>query len=165
MHPHQQSGFCLLSYRCDTCGKQKTVWNSTGQTAPYQIGCLDLSCHGLMAHVEWHNDVISTDPKDWVQASGVLLSRDLMVMALAVTYVDQYGSTLLKHWGIEKGMPTFGHLKHQMLKHAQHAVIGMPVQQNYTVDDQAKYLFGDWVKKVTQHNPDALWSSITQTLQ
>jgi len=51
-HP---KAFCLMRYKCQTCGAIELVWNSRDGATPFIIGCRN--CDSVSNHVDWGNDV------------------------------------------------------------------------------------------------------------
>lgn len=53
--------FCLMTYKCDSCGKEEELWNSRDGVTPFIIGCKH--CDGEAAHINFHRDSRLTDYK------------------------------------------------------------------------------------------------------
>lgn len=52
-HKHKEA-FCIMTYRCDNCGRVEYVWNGRDGVTPFMISCR--SCDGVMTHTEWERD-------------------------------------------------------------------------------------------------------------
>lgn len=48
--------FCLMQYRCETCGTIEHLWNSRDGVTPMIIGCSKEGCNGHAAHISWQSD-------------------------------------------------------------------------------------------------------------
>lgn len=53
-HIHNEA-LKLMTYRCEGCGHQETIWNSRDGVTPF--GCNCPSCTGIMRHINWQRDV------------------------------------------------------------------------------------------------------------
>ncbi len=53
--------FCLMLYRCESCGHEETLWNSRDGVTPFIIRCV--KCSGEALHVEWRRDKCVPDHK------------------------------------------------------------------------------------------------------
>lgn len=51
---NQVEAFCLMTYQCETCGKEERLWNSRDGVTPYTIGCR--YCGGMASHIRWNED-------------------------------------------------------------------------------------------------------------
>lgn len=58
--------FCLMWYRCDTCGHVERVWNSRDGITPFSMSCMKCGARGIrggMNHTNWSHDACKPDHK------------------------------------------------------------------------------------------------------
>lgn len=48
--------FCLMAYRCESCGWTEIIWNSRDGVTPFGMGCTRDECEGGMLHINWKHD-------------------------------------------------------------------------------------------------------------
>jgi hypothetical protein len=48
--------FCLLKYRCATCGKEEYLWNSRDGVTPFSLRC-GCDIMNFMNHVDFNKDI------------------------------------------------------------------------------------------------------------
>lgn len=54
MKYNYKEAYCLMNYRCESCGKLEQLWNSRDGVTPFVIPCIE--CDGEMSHVAWNRD-------------------------------------------------------------------------------------------------------------
>lgn len=64
--------FCLMTYKCEKCGKSEVVWNSRDGVTPFIIKC-EL-CGGNMQHINFGGDVRS---KNYIPKVGQRVFIDM----------------------------------------------------------------------------------------
>lgn len=45
--------YCLMQYRCNTCGVRSLIWNSRNGVTPFATSC---ACGGERTHINWRSD-------------------------------------------------------------------------------------------------------------
>ena len=56
---NHKEAFCLMNYRCETCGHTEKIWNSRDGVTPFGICCP--SCGETMLHIAWNQDRFAPD--------------------------------------------------------------------------------------------------------
>ena len=49
-----KEAYCLMQYKCDTCGKSSLIWNSRDGVTPFMTSC---ACGGARSHINFGQDV------------------------------------------------------------------------------------------------------------
>lgn len=88
-----KEAFCLMTYRCEDCGKTERVWNSRDGVAPYQIACR--YCGKEARHIEWRHD--QRKPEHVPEAGDrvfVSMPRSIatMLVAMRISHSAQTGA-------------------------------------------------------------------------
>jgi hypothetical protein len=60
-HDHKEA-FCLMWYRCDTCGHKERIWNSRDGVTPFGMGCPSCGCFDMM-HCDFQLDNYAPEHK------------------------------------------------------------------------------------------------------
>jgi len=61
--------YCLMMYKCLTCGYMERIWNSRDGVTPFMVGCERCRANGvartlsegMMQHVAWEADMFAPD--------------------------------------------------------------------------------------------------------
>lgn len=89
-HSHAEA-FCLMTYKCEKCGKTEEVWNSRDGVTPFTIGCE--FCDGLASHVNWHDDI---SIRDYIPSEGKRIFIDFpesLKRTLALRLIQAFENT------------------------------------------------------------------------
>lgn len=54
MEKKNKEAFCLMTYKCQSCGREEEIWNSRDGVTPFSVSC---KCRGIMNHVRWNEDL------------------------------------------------------------------------------------------------------------
>lgn len=52
---NHKEAFCLMQYKCQSCGHYEIIWNSRDGVTPFMLSCPSCS-DGNLEHIKWHED-------------------------------------------------------------------------------------------------------------
>lgn len=67
--------YCLMTYKCEKCGCEETLWNSRDGVTPYIVMCRNEDYDGHMLHIAFNND--ERMPSHYRPENGVRIFIDL----------------------------------------------------------------------------------------
>lgn len=52
--------YCLMRYKCRSCGTVETIWNARDGVTPFMVACT-VCPNGMMEHIDWKSDRCEPD--------------------------------------------------------------------------------------------------------